>query len=63
MGWAVSGQRSRSLPLGDVACGGADSTGIWDVVGIAVDAVEADKGDGGGPEVTECSCQWGWGAG
>jgi hypothetical protein len=36
-----------------VARGGADGTGIWDVVGIAVDAVEADKGDGGGLEVME----------
>jgi hypothetical protein len=51
-------------PLGDVAHGGADSTGVRgavDVFGVAVGAVEAHKGDGGNPEVTEGS--WGWGAG
>jgi hypothetical protein len=52
--------------LADVARGGADNTGIQgavDAVGVALGAMEALKGDGGGPEVTECSCQWGWGTG
>jgi len=45
-----------------MARGGADSTGIRGAVGvfvIAMGAVEAHKGDGGGPDVRECL----WGAG